>query len=64
MKLNIVFDQTEELTGKKVKRSLTFNNLNGNPTDDKIKSFVHAVMRFMNNVDDYRIYKIQTVEVI
>lgn len=64
MKLNIVFEQTEELTGKKVKRSLTFNNLNGNPEDDKIKQFVSAIMRLMTNVEEYRIYKIQTVEVI
>lgn len=64
MKLNIVFEQTEEQTGKKVQRSLTFNNLNGNPEDAKIKQFVNAVINLMKNVTEYRIYKIQTVEVI
>lgn len=64
MKLNIVFEQTEELTGKKIKRSLTFNNLYGNPDDSQIKRFVSAVMKLMKNVQEYRIYKIQTVEVI
>lgn len=64
MKLNIVFEQTEELTGKKVKRSLTFNNLYKNPEDNQIKKFVNAIMSLMKNVTEYRIYKIQTVEVI
>lgn len=63
MKIQIIFEQADNL-GKKTKRSITFNNIFGSPDDPAIKKFAQTIMALMEGVEEYRIYKIQTEEVI
>lgn len=63
MKIQIIFDQVDDL-GKKTKRSITFNNVFGSPEDPAIKKFAQSIVGLMEGVDDYRIYKVETTEVI
>lgn len=63
MKIQIIFEQSDGL-GKTTKRSITFNNIFGSPDDPAIKKFANAIMGLMDGVEEYRIYKIQTKEVI
>lgn len=63
MKIQIIFNQVDDL-GKKAKRSITFNNIFGSPEDPAIKKFAETIIKLMNGVEDYRIYKVETTEVI
>lgn len=63
MKIQVIFTQQDDL-GKTTKRSISFNNIFGSPDDPAIKKFVQAIIRLMNGVVDYNIYKVETTEVI
>lgn len=63
MKIQIIFTQADYL-GKKTQRSITFNNIFGTPDDPQIKRFAQAVMALMEGVEEYKIYKVETTEII
>lgn len=64
MKLQIVFNYIEELTGKKKQGSMSFNNIVAGATHEGIKQFAKAITGLFASIQDYKIYTIKKEEVI
>lgn len=63
MKIQIIFNYLEDVTGKQKQGSITFNNIVEGTTEENIKKFATTIMRLML-VQDYKIFKIETKEII
>lgn len=63
MKIQIIFTQADDL-GKQTQRSITFNNIFGSPDVASIKKFAESIIALMEGVEEYKIYKVETTEII